>query len=280
MKNIGTTFAAVATLVLGVCAASAPAHAGKGGSADRIRQAIASSSVDAIIAEVERAEALACGECVQLVTNLTEDARYEVREVAAWWFAKRPAMKKMLAEQFEADLVSGSSLEARNAADFLGATITYTALPTLRAAIRRDVAPEAKLAMVRAVGRLGHTDGNAVLTAAMADADASVRASSVRVWRDLRDQTETAPVVALLADRDAAVRAEAATVAGAMNALAGRAALETIATSDPSPTARRNAAWALGKLGQAASRAALTTATNDASGLVRMTARAALSQLR
>jgi HEAT repeat protein len=43
---------------------------------------------------------------------------------------------------------------------------------------------------------------------------------------------------------------------------------------------RRNAAWALGKLGQSASRDVLYAAQTDASGLVRMTAKAALAALR
>src|SRR5687767_1080926 len=94
--------AAVAFLAL-----STPAFAGKGGSASKINSAIQSGSVDAIIAEVERAEALICGECVQMITNLTEHSRYEVREVAAWWFAKRPAMAKMLVDGFVADLANG-----------------------------------------------------------------------------------------------------------------------------------------------------------------------------
>src|SRR6186713_894430 len=122
MKNIRIKFAAVA-LVL--CAAM-PAYAGVGGSAEKIRSAVASGSVDAIVAEVERAEGLACDACVQIVTNLTEDSRYQVREVAAWWFAKRPAMKKMLADQFDGELLTGGTLKVRNAADFLGATMTYT----------------------------------------------------------------------------------------------------------------------------------------------------------
>jgi HEAT repeat protein len=65
-----------------------------------------------------------------------------------------------------------------------------------------------------------------------------------------------------------------------MKATAGRAALERLVTSDADPTVRRNAAWALGKLGQAASREALVKASADPSGLVRMTAKAALAQLR
>jgi len=277
MKTIRMKLAAVA-LVL--AATALPAAAGVGGSADKIRAAVASGSVDAIIAEVERAEALACDECIQLVTNLTEDARYPVREVAAWWFAKRPAMKNMLVEQFDRELVTGGTLKVRNAADFLGATMTYTALPNLGAAIRRDVGPEAKLAIVRAVGVLGSKNGNEALTVAMADRDAGVRAAAARAWREIYDQTDAAPVIGLLGDADLNVRAEAATVAGALKATAGRARLEALVVSDPSPVVRRNAAWALGKLGQAASREALVKASADESSLVRMTAKASLGLLR
>ena len=276
MKTIRIKLAAVALVV---CAAL-PASAGVGGSAEKIRAAVATGSVDAIVAEVERAESLACGECVQLVTNLTEDSRYPVREVAAWWFAKRPAMKQMLVVQFDAELLTGGTLDVRNAADFLGATMHYASLPNLRAAIRRDVGPEAKVAIVRAVQLLGHKNGNDALIVAMADRDAGVRAAAARAWREIVAQTDAGPVVGLLADADATVRAEAATVVGALKATAGRAALEALVVADPSPTVRRNAAWALGKLGQAASRDALVKASGDASSLVRMTAKASLVLLR
>ena len=275
MKNI-IKIAAVVFL-----AAATPAFAGKGGSASKINSAIRSGSVDAIIAEVERAEALVCGECVQLITNLTEHDRYEVREVAAWWFAKRPAMAKMLAESFVVDLGTGGSTAVRNAADFLGATITYTALPQMRAAITRtDINSDAKLALVRAVKWLGHKDGNFVLLAAMGDSDAKVRAAAVTTWRDIRGQQSASPVVALLVDADATVRAEAATVVGAMADITARGSLEKLLATDASPVVRRNAAWALGKLGQAASRDVLAAATSDSSGLVRLTAKAALASLR
>lgn len=276
MKNIGTKLAAVAFVLL-----ASPAFAGKGGGAKQIQSAIQSRSVDAIIAEVERAEGLACGECVQLVTNLTEDDRYQVREVAAWWFAKRPAMAKMLAEGFVQDLGDGNSIAVRNAADFLGATVTFTALPNLRTAITRtDLDADAKLALVRAVKVLAHKDGNFVLLTAMGDTDAQVRAAAANAWREIRGQTSASPVVALLADGDATVRAEAATVVGAMLEATARPSLEQLLATDASPIVRRNAAWALGKLGQSASRDVLSAATNDTSGLVRMTARAALATLR
>lgn len=279
MKKLTIQLAA-ALAVTALALGGGPAMAGVGGSAGKIRQAVQSGSVDAIIAEVERAEALACDECVQLVLGLTEDARYDVRAVAAWWFAKRPALAHALAEQFQPELLSSSPIKVRNAADFLGRTMTYTALPTLRVAIKRDVGPEAKLAIVRAVHYLGNVGGNEVLTTAMADRDAGVRAAAVRAWRDLLDQATAAPVAALLGDADATVRAEAATVLGGMREVGARARLEALVVSDPSPIVRRNAAWALGKLGQGASRDALARAAADPSGFVSLTAKAALAQLR
>jgi len=276
MKNIGTKIAAVAFLVL----APAAAYAGKGGSAAAIQAAVTSSSTDAIIAEVERAEGLMCPDCIQTLTNLTEDSRLEVREVAAWWFAKRPALKDMLASQFASDLPQGDTVKVRNAADFLGRTKTYTALPQLRAAIHRgDLGSEAKLALVRAVGFMAHTGGNEVLITAMTDGDAHVRAAAVIAWRDMLGQKTAQPVVALLGDPDAYVRAQAAGVMGGMTEQSARGTLETLVVRDPDAAVRRNAAWALGELGNGASRGALLQATSDKSGLVRGVARAALAGL-
>jgi HEAT repeat protein len=277
MNHIAIKLAAVAAFAL----APSAAFAGKGGSAAAIAAAIRSSSVDAIIAEIERAEGLNCEDCVQLVTNLTEDSRFAVREVAAWWFAKRPAYRDLLAAQFASDLPSGDTLKVRNAADFLGATRSLTALPQLRAAIRRsELAVEARLALVRAVAAMAHTGGNEVLTTAMVDGDAGVRAAAAIAWRDVIGQNTAQPVVALLGDRDANVRAQAAGVVGGMTEQSARAALEALVVGDPDPFVRRNAAWALGQLGNAASRAALQRASGDASSVVRGVAKAALAGLR
>ncbi len=276
MKNL-IKLAAVAALVT----AASPALAGKGGGAAQIKDAIASHSQDAILAEVERSESLICGECVTLITGLTDDARYPVRDVAAWWIARRPGLAKQLGAGFKTDLANGDSLHVRNAADFLGSSGTMDSLPQLRAAIHRGgLDSEAKLAMIRAVDRLGHIGGNEVLTTAMTDGDALVRAAAVRAWRDLRGQVGAAPVTALLSDSDASVRAEAATVVGGMRFATAVGTLETMATTDVSPLVRKNAAWALGKIGASSSRAALTTASNDASSYVRMTAKAALVSIR
>lgn len=276
MNTIGTKLAAVAiTLCVAV-----PAYAGKGGSNAAIMQAVQSGSTGAIVAEVERTEGLACTECVQTITNLLEDNRYQVREVAAWWFAKRVALKEVMAHEFITELGSGGSIDVRNAADFLGATVYLKSLPALRAAITRSgLSSEAKLSIVRAVKFMAHVGGNPVLVTAMTDADPVVRAAAVTAWRDILGQTTATAVEPSLRDGDASVRAAAAGVIGAMHDTAATSTLEQLVTNDTDPFVRRNAAWALGKLGSQTSRLALTTASTDKSGLVRGVAKAALAAL-
>jgi HEAT repeat protein len=278
MKTIRTKLAAVA---LTLAALAGPSLAGKGGSNAKIVAAINSGSTDAIIAEVERAEGLICDDCIQTVTNLTEDNRYAVREVAAWWFAKRPGLAKVMGDQFKQDLVSADSTHVRNAADFLGATVDYTALPALRQAIARTgLTTEAKLAIVGAVGYLKHLDGNGILITAMSDTNASVRVAAIKAWRDVLGQVSVTPVEAKLADGDPTVRAAAATVIGAYGDRNALSTLEQLVVTDTDPFVRRNAAWALGQLGSKDASGALITASNDKSGLVRLVAKASLATLK
>jgi len=276
--NISKKLAAVAALVL---LAVTPAFAGKGGSNAKIVAAVNSGSVDAIRAELERAEGLMCPECVGTVTNLLEDNRFEVREVAAWWFARRPGAKEQLAKTFKAELTTAGSVDVRNAADFLGRVRQFDALPQFRIAIARtDISADAKLAIVRAVGFMAHIDGNSVLLTALNDSDASVRAAAVSAWRELLGQVDVKPLVSKLGDSDAKVRAAAATVIGVYGEPSARTMLEQLVTTDADPFVRRNSAWALGRIGSADSAAALRTASNDKSGIVRGFASAALASLK
>lgn len=278
MKNLKLKLAAVAFLI---GAAVSPSFAGKGGSAGLIRDAIRSTSTDAIIAEVEKAESLVCGECSTMIIGLTDHDDYRVREVAAWWIAKRPSISNQLGTTFKQDLVVGTPLQVRNAADFLGASSTFTSLPQLRQSIKRsDLTVDAKLAIINAVDKLGNLGGNEVLTHAMTDADATVRWNAAKAWRDIRGQKDATPVATLLRDPDARVRAEAATVVGGFRTQSATGVLENLVVTDPNPMVRKNAAWALGRIGASSSRAALTTASNDASSFVRLTAKAALATVR
>jgi len=274
MKTISKLAAVALTLV------ATSSFAGKGGSNAKIVAAINSGSTDAIIAEVERAEGLICNDCVQTITNLTEDNRFAVREVAAWWFAKRPGLAKVMSDQMKVELASGDSIHVRNAADFVGAIVDYTALPALRQAMGRGVNSDAKLAIVHAVGYMAHVSGNDILVTAMGDADPAVRVASINAWRDVLGQMSVAPVELRLTDADAKVRAAAATVVGAYGDRNAVGALEQLVVTDKDAFVRRNAAWALGQIGARDASGALLTAVNDKSGLVRMTAKASLAQLK
>ncbi len=274
----------LAAAIAGVLAASGlgagTAQAGRGGSAARIHDAIASGSTDAVIAEVERAERLTCSACVEPLMELLDSPRYELREVAAWWFARRPVIKAQLSSQGMTALAGSDSIAARNAADMLGAFGHPQAVPALvTAATNRSLTAEARAAAVHALGIIGHRSATAGLTTALADSDATVRLAAVDAWAAIRGQTGAAPLVARLADADASVRVRAAAVVGTLHERTGLAALETALAGDANPEVRRNAAWALGELGDASARPALTAALIDASGLVRKTAQTALSRL-
>lgn len=275
-----TLWAAIMTLALATGALST-AQAGRGGSHSRIQNAINTGSTDAIIAEIERAERLICGGCITTVMALLDDTRYEVREVAAWWFARRPAQKAEITERSLALLAGNDSILARNAADVLGAFEDPAAIPALaQAAQRTELTAEARMHAVAALGDIGHGAGSTALAQAMGDSDAGVRLAAVSAWLKIRHQSSAAPVVPLISDVEPLVRRKAAAVAGSLRDAGARLALEAQLAGDEDPAVRRNAAWALGQIGDAASRPALQAATTDASATVRMTARAALRQLR
>jgi HEAT repeat protein len=275
------SFVAAAACTLMIAGAAGTAHAGRGGSAARIRNAIATGSSDAIIAEIERAERLVCSACVEPVEGLLDDERYEVREVAAWWMARRPMLKVELTERSITDLAGSDAKHVRNAADILGTFRHPQAIPALNAAAARsDLTVEARVHIVKALGTIGDASGNAGIEVGLADQDATVRSAAIDAWLAIRHQQGAAPLVPLIGDSDAGVRARAAAVAGSMREASARAALETRLSSDPDPMVRRNAAWSLGRLGDAASRSALQAASRDPSSLVRNTAKVSLSLLR
>ncbi len=279
MTSIRTNILAAAVVGL-LTFASGTADAGRGGSAARIQNAVNTGSVDAIIAELERAERLICDACTPTVLDLIDHDRYELREAAAWWIARRPALKVQLNERSTADLAGNDSRLARNAADVLGTFRHPQAIPALAAAsARTDLSAEARMAAVRALGTIGHRNANPALAAAMSDGDATVRLAAVTSWLQVRKQQNAAPVVALVGDADHLVRGKAAAVIGELRDASGRAALEQALAGDANASVRRNAAWALGRIGDPASRPALQAAITDLSPLVRQTAKAALAEL-
>lgn len=275
MSTLRSKLLIACVLVLG-----GTAQAGVGGSADKIRTAVQSGSQDAILAEVERAEYLMCPDCVSVVTDLLDDERPAVREVAAWWFARRPSIAQGFIDRSLTDLQGSDVKLARNGADLIAVFRNVKYIAPLSAALARtDLGGEARAHVAAALGRIGDKAVNPALAKAMSDGDAQVRLAAVQAWLAVRYQQGAAPAVPLVGDADANVRAAAAAALGEEREASGRTNLEAALATDKDAVVRRNAAWALGRIGDAQSRAALEKASTDPSPLVAMTAKAALSSL-
>ncbi len=263
-------------------AALPAAEAGRGGSDGVIRSAVRSNNADAIISAMEQSENIPCNtECMTMVMDLFENDDYRIRQVAAWWIARRPAQMKEAAELATAWLSLDDSVKARNGADILGTFGYAKYIPVLEAAVTKPgFTAEARAAAVQALGNIGNMGANDVVGAAMSDSSASVRLNAVVAWKNMLKQTDAQPVVALVADSDVKVRRAAVATVGNFRVATARASLEAAVVGDSDAALRRNAAWALGRIGDAASREALFAATTDESSMVRMTAKVALAKLR
>jgi HEAT repeat protein len=278
IKNVIVAAACSFTLL----AALPAADAGRGGSDGVIRSAIRSNNADAIISAMEQSENIPCNtDCMSMVMDLLDHDEYAIRQVASWWFARRPAQMKEVAELATAWLTVGSSVEARNGADILGTFGYAKFIPVLSAAaVKQTLSASARAAAVQALGNIANMDANPVVVQAMGDADASVRLNAVVAWKNMLKQSDAQPVVALVADSDLTVRRAAVATVGNFRVASARTALETAVVGDADPALRRNAAWSLGRIGDAASHDALVAATTDESSMVRMTAKVALAKLR
>jgi HEAT repeat protein len=270
---------------LGLVLISATAFAGRGGSNVAIQQAVASGSTDAVLAELERAEYLACLSCIDTVMSLVDDPAPRVREAAGWWLTKRGA-RVVVIQDMTNRLQGQDPTAARNAADVLRGMRDPATLPALHAYLANPLDEESGKAVVQAIGTIGSPNSLTALAGALKSPLAGVRSQATASLRDLRApigqktvSTADATLMGLFADADASVRQQAAYTAGHWKDRAAVTPLAQLVAGDSSPQVRKAAAWALGEIGDGAARAALTNAQNDQDSLVRSIANAALGRL-
>jgi HEAT repeat protein len=267
-------------LAVGLALTIQTADAGRGSSVGSVYNAINSGGSDAIISELERAEKIICAQCVDMVVPLLDHDDYRVREVAAWWVSKRPNLAELVTADSLDKLATGTTIEARNAADAVGTFRHPRVVTALSNTLdRSDLGSEARLAVTRALGTIGHPAGAPAVERSMQDPDPTVRFTALTAWQLIRHRTAASGAVALLNDSDLKVRRQATALMGVYKMDSTREALEA-QLQDPDPGVRRNAAWSLGQIGSVGSRDALIAATNDESGLVRRVASASLGMLR
>jgi len=263
-------------------AAAGTAVAGRGSSPQAVALAIRSGSPDAIKAELERAEHLVCVSCVDMVTPLLDNDNQGIREVAAWWIARR-GVARTVRVQMLTRLGQPDSVAARNAADVLGEFHYVSSIPALSAALSNPLfSSEARAHMAAALGRISRPEVVAPLTGALSVSDGVVQVAAMQALQSIAGLRDGAAVSPLLANGDANVRAEAATTLGMFHDANTTDALVTALHNDASPIVRKRAAWALGEIhaNTAVAGPALQAAVaNDASPFVRSLAAAALTRL-
>jgi HEAT repeat protein len=253
------------------------AQAGTGGSYATMKNAINSGNSSAIIAAIERTEKLPCGSCIDLVTPLIDDERKEVRDVAAWWLAKR-AIREQVRDQMFERLLSGDTIAARNASEVLGRFAHPDALEALEIAIHdNSLGDEARVAAAEAIASIGHRDGKSVLEAALTSESAAVRAAAADALRGIRGNVEGLALVDALNDESPMVLQAAARSLGTMEEVAAVEPLLDVAADESLPDqVRIDAAWALGQIGDSSVADDLEVIAESASNsLVRSSARVA-----
>ena len=263
-------------------AAAGSAVAGRGSSPQAVQRAIASGSSDAIKSELERAEHLVCVSCVGMVMPLLDNQDQGIRQVAAWWIARRGVVRTVRVEMLNR-LGQPDSVAARNAADVLGELHYPSSIPALSAALSNPLfSSEARAHMAQALGRISRPAVVAPLTSALAGNDGVVKVAAMQALQSIAGLRDGAAVSPLLVDGDVTVRAEAATPLGMFHDANGTNALVSALQNDASPVVRKRAAWALGEIHAntaVAGPALQQAAAKDASPFVRSLAAAALTRL-
>src|SRR6478735_1005886 len=263
-------------------AAAGTAVAGRGSSPQAVKLAVASGSPDAIKSELERAEHLVCVSCVDMVMPLLDNNNQGIRQVAAWWIARRGVARNVRVAMLNR-LGQPDSVAARNAADVLGEFHYVSSVPALSAALSNPVfSSEARAHMAAALGRISRPEVVAPLTTALGTSDGVVQVAAMQALQSIAGLRDGSAVSPLLGNGDANVRAEAATTLGMFHDAGAASALVTALQSDASPIVRKRAAWALGEIRAntaVAGPALQNAAANDASPFVRSLAAAALTRL-
>jgi HEAT repeat protein len=270
-----------------VSALSGSAFAGRGGSTAALVSAINSGSSKTIVAEIERAEFLACTSCIQPIVNLVDHPSEEVREAAGWWLSRRGTRTEILGAMTARLATSNQDpIAARNAADVLRGMRDPAGLAALTGYIARPLDETSGRAAAKAIGAIGHPSALGALRAAFSSTLPGLRAAAVESIRQLRAPTgatrvtDANSVLPLLSDSDSSVRLQATLTCGFLRDGSAVTALGGVVAADPSPLVRKAAAWALGEIGDGSASPLLRAAQSDSDPLVRSIATAALGRLR
>jgi hypothetical protein len=259
--------------------ASATAFAGRGSSNAALQDAISSNSTDAIVSELERAEFLACVSCLDTVAPLVDHQSVKVREAAVWWLERR-GVRDGVREMALTRLKGNDPTLAMHGAEALGTMRHPDAIPALSAYLAAPLDAASGAAAAKALGTIGYKTAIPALTQALSAAQPEIRLASVMALRQIRGNLDPMPLLPLLSDTDEKVRNQAVYTVGAFRDKRGVAPLIAVLGGDASGEVRKNAAWALGQIGDLDAVPALVNAKTDKDTLVAGMAYAALARMQ
>ena len=221
--------------------------------------AIERGAPERLRATLEHGERVHCAACVPLLeSRLLGSADARVRELSAWWlrrqlFAAPGILSRLLTRLHEEP---DASLRAR-AAEALGEFVDARAFAPLAASAREDREVVVRVAAVRALARMNDTRAGAEIAVALADPEPAVRKAGLDVVLGVSGFRDAAALVLILGDADPTLRAQAATLCGEYRVAGAEPPLLAMLRGDQAPSARKAAAWALGRIGSAPGQAAL-----------------------
>lgn len=224
--------------------------------------AIRVGSPTQLVALLEYGERVECHTCVPLLERrLLEDGNTEIREIAAWWLARRPFGFAAVYRDIRTVLESDTDATRRaRAAEALGNFAEPVGVTHLGRAFTTDASSEVRVAAIRGIARINAPEGLAYISMALGDTDAAVQAAALQSITRVNFFDDYEALLPLLAHSDATLRRRAATVVGSLRVDAAVTALSAMLIGDTDVNVRREAAWALGRIGGAAAETALAEA--------------------
>lgn len=155
-------------------------------------------------------------------------------------------------------------------------------VPLIANSVTKDKLPFVRKAGAYALGEIGSPEGTPTLITALRDKDLEVRGAAVVSLAHQPDASAIAPLISALEDKSEFVRAHAAAALGINSRAAAQAVpnLVKMLTSDKDPEARRQAAAALGLIGEPSALPALEHAIHSSDPYLSQAAREAIPQIR
>ena len=154
--------------------------------------------------------------------------------------------------------------------------------PLIATYATKDKSPFVRKAAAYALGQFDSGEATAALAAALRDKDLEVRGAAAVSLSNRPDAAAIEPLTAALADKSAFVRAHAAAALGVNGRAAAQAVprLVKVLTTDEDHEARRQAATALGRIGEPSALPALEHAGHSSDPYLSQAAHEAVSQIK